>query len=194
MSNHSCMLSCHSYNWENGFWRSWSEWWEEWPLAQSRKCFAHSRRVSAGYRFSHASSSNLAEDASMRAEWRRWHTRSCTLCGREIGLTHNTLPGALLASLISDRIPQGKWSGWTVREANGSPLALFTAGFNISRNDSLGAGRTELELEEKAKTAPYWCWTWHPSYCVYYIFSTHERWCILEWKIYRACWIKVSEG
>lgn len=44
-------------------------------------------------------------------------------------------------------------------QANGSPLALFTAGFNISRNDSLGAGRTELELEEKAKTAPYWCGT-----------------------------------
>jgi len=23
---------------------------------------------------------------SMRAEWWRWHTRSCPLCGRDIGL------------------------------------------------------------------------------------------------------------
>lgn len=156
MSNHSCMLSCHSYNWENGFWRSWSEWWEEWPLAQSRKCFAHSRRVSAGYRFSHASSSNLAEDASMRAEWRRWHTRSCTLCGREIGLTHNTLPGALLASLISDRIPQGKWSGWTVRESRltvarllCSQLVLISAVMTVWEQDV-----QNWNLKKKQKQPP----------------------------------------
>lgn len=63
MSNHSRIRSCHSCNWENGFWRSWSEWWGAWPLVQPRKSFAYSRRVSASYRFSHASSSNLAEDA-----------------------------------------------------------------------------------------------------------------------------------
>lgn len=118
MWNRSRMHSCHSYNWENGFWRSWGEQCGAWPLVQSRKCFAHSRHVSSGYRFSQALSSDLAEDASMRAEWQLWHTCSCPLCGREIGLTHNTLPDTLLlATLISNRIPQCKWSGRMVTES-----------------------------------------------------------------------------
>jgi len=57
---------------------AWSEWWGVWTLVQSQKSFTHSRRVSAGYRFSQASSRNLAEDAK----------HAC----RMMALTHTLMP------------------------------------------------------------------------------------------------------